>query len=177
MVEIFNNLGQSVGRYRYDAWGACTVTHATLISLINPFRYRGYYYDTESGLYYLQSRYYDPNTGRFINGDQAVISVVSGAKSGHNSFAYCCNDPIGRADPTGFVSYSNTVIKTSAIRWDIKTVITIGKTNFTYLYHISNGMVRFYFQKTIIGVWFGAVHQRYWLQQCIKLSNLLTELT
>ena len=64
----------------------------------NPFRYRGYYYDTETGFYYLQSRYYDPETGRFINADNLV---VTGEPLGANLFAYCGNNPIANIDPTG----------------------------------------------------------------------------
>ena len=63
--------GKLAATYTYDAWGKCTVTNASgyTIGTQNPFRYRGYYYDTETGLYYLNSRYYDPEVGRFINAD------------------------------------------------------------------------------------------------------------
>ena len=66
--------GKIVATYSYDAWGNCTVTNASgwTAGNLNPFRYRGYYYDTESGLYYLNSRYYDPAMGRFINADDAL---------------------------------------------------------------------------------------------------------
>ena len=63
------------------------------------FRYRGYYYDKESGLYYVGSRYYDPQTGRFINAD-GYVSTGQGL-TGNNMFAYCGNDPINRSDPSG----------------------------------------------------------------------------
>lgn len=65
----------------------------------NPFRYRGYYYDTESGLYYLNSRYYDPQTGRFINAD-SYVSTGQGI-TGTNMFAYCANDPVNLIDEDG----------------------------------------------------------------------------
>ena len=72
-------------KYTYDAWGKHTITDAQgktvtaeNIGNKNPYRYRGYYYDTEFGLYYLQSRYYDPETGRFINADRFPILGIRG---------------------------------------------------------------------------------------------------
>ena len=70
------------------------------VAKLNPFRYRGYYYDTETGLYYLNSRYYDPSVGRFINADD--ISYIQPTEiNGLNLFAYCGNNPIMRTDPEG----------------------------------------------------------------------------
>ena len=91
--------GQIVAKYSYDAWGKCTVTNATgyAVGDKNPFRYRGYYYDTETGLYYLNSRYYNPEFGRFISADGQLNSSILG----YNLFAYCENNPICFKDPTG----------------------------------------------------------------------------
>ncbi len=72
---------------------------ASTVGQKNPIRYRGYYYDTETGFYYLQSRYYDPVVGRFLNAD-GYISAGQGIP-GHNIFAYCGNNPISRKDHTG----------------------------------------------------------------------------
>ena len=93
--------GQVVAKYSYDAWGNCTVTNATgyAVGDKNPFRYRGYYYDTETGLYYLNSRYYNPEFGRFISAD-GFVSTGQGI-TGSNMFAYCGNNPINRYDPSG----------------------------------------------------------------------------
>jgi len=97
-------------RYYYDAWGNVTsikdangkeITSATNVANVNPFRYRGYYYDTETGLYYLGSRYYDPATGRFINADGMVDTGQD--LNGANMFAYCGNDPVNREDPSGTI--------------------------------------------------------------------------
>ena len=66
---------------------------------INPIRYRGYYYDIDTGFYYLQSRYYDPVTGRFLNADTLFDSGAG--LLGYNLFAYCANNPVMRFDPTG----------------------------------------------------------------------------
>ena len=94
--------GKLSATYTYDAWGKCTVTNASgyTIGTQNPFRYRGYYYDTETGLYYLQSRYYDPEVGRFINADAFASTDISSPLSA-NMFAYCENNPVMREDPTG----------------------------------------------------------------------------
>ena len=95
--------GQIVAKYSYDAWGKCTVTNATgyTVGEKNPFRYRGYYYDTETGLYYLNSRYYSPEFGRFISAD-SFVSTGQGTTGG-NMFAYCGNNPVNRFDPDGDV--------------------------------------------------------------------------
>ena len=84
--------GQVVARYSYDAWGKCTVTNATgyTVGEKNPFRYRGYYYDTETGLYYLNSRYYNPEFGRFINADTTdVLYLPYYHPVQYNLFSYC----------------------------------------------------------------------------------------
>ena len=95
--------GKLVVTYTYDAWGKLVELKdntANSIGTLNPFRYKGYYYDTETSLYYLNSRYYDPDTGRFINADAYATTDVGGVLSS-NMFAYCENNPILRSDPTG----------------------------------------------------------------------------
>ncbi|MDO4381043.1 MAG: RHS repeat-associated core domain-containing protein, partial [Clostridia bacterium] len=79
----------------------------TVIGNLNPFRYRGYYYDDETGLYYLQSRYYDPEVGRFINADAAHYIGITESVVSNNAFAYCENDPVNSFDPSGEKSYVN----------------------------------------------------------------------
>ena len=113
VIGITDGYGNMLARYTYDAWGKpLTITdgagndisgNASHIANVNPFRYRGYYYDAESGLYYLQSRYYDPQTGRFINADGVGGKV--GELGSHNIFAYCENNPIHRFDPIGQAWY------------------------------------------------------------------------
>ena len=88
--------------YTYDAWGnilSITGSMASTLGRQNPLRYRGYVYDQETGLYYLQSRYYDPEIGRFINAD-ALVSTGQGLL-GNNMFVYCNNNPISHKDATG----------------------------------------------------------------------------
>ena len=79
---------------------SCTGTLATTLGADQPFRYRGYVYDTETGWYYLQSRYYSPETCRFISAD-VLLSTGQGVL-GHNSFVYCGNNPVIGYDPTGY---------------------------------------------------------------------------
>lgn len=82
---------------------------------INPFTYRGYLYDGESGLYYNQSRYYSPEWGRFINADDPMLTNTgTGTTNANNMFAYCENDPVNKKDPTGYINY-NTVFSVSGI--------------------------------------------------------------
>ena len=102
VTAILSSSGTAVVQYTYDAWGnplAVTGTHATTLGTLNPLRYRGYVYDTETGFYYLQSRYYDPQIGRFINAD-IYVSTGQGLL-GNNMFAYCRNNPVCRKDISG----------------------------------------------------------------------------
>ena len=89
---------ESVATYEYDAWG--NVSSSGRLAEINPLRYRGYYYDNETGFYYLQSRYYDPANRRFINAD-SYISTNSIDMISYNMFAYCGNNPVIHFDPSG----------------------------------------------------------------------------
>ena len=113
-------------QYKYDAWGNHAAlywnkvnekeqysevdvaafdenyAHNKTLAELNPFRYRGYYYDTETGLYYLKTRYYDPEIGRFITIDDiAVLDTTRDYPNGLNLYAYCFNDPINAGDDEG----------------------------------------------------------------------------
>ena len=106
IVKIVDSTGSVVAKYNYDAWGYCFVTGpngesltSSHIGRVNPFRYRGYYYDSETYLYYINSRYYDPYIGRFISADGFVSTGQD--ITGYNLFAYCGNNPVNRKDPTG----------------------------------------------------------------------------
>ena len=99
VVRIVNSSRSVVASYTYDPWGKIISSSGTLAD-INPLRYRGYYYDSETGFYYLQSRYYDPEIGRFINADSYASTDATGLLS-TNMFAYCENDPVNRSDPDG----------------------------------------------------------------------------
>ena len=103
IIGIYDSNGNIVVQYVYDSWGkliSITGSLADTVGVKNPLRYRGYYYDTLSGLYYLQSRYYDPETGRFISSDTLLIAG-NDTIQGTNLFAYCYNNPVMYVDPTG----------------------------------------------------------------------------
>ena len=88
----------------------------------NPFRYRSYYFDQETGLYYLNSRYYDPEIGRFINIDDiSVLSETQNTFNGLNLFAYCHNNPISNLDANGMSTYKNNIhrIQYSELVWNL----------------------------------------------------------
>ena len=103
VIGILNQAGQKIVSYTYDPWGkvlSVDGSEASTIGQLNPIRYRGYYYDTETGFYYLQSRYYDPEVRRWINSD-GYISSIGGDIRGYNMFAYCMNNPVTLSDNTG----------------------------------------------------------------------------
>ena len=101
VVGIYNTSGTKVGGYSYDAWGNCTITLDTnSIATKNPIRYRGYYYDEDTQLYYLNARYYSPLWRRFISPDDTAFLDPENV-NGLNLYAYCNNDPVNYADPSG----------------------------------------------------------------------------
>ena len=100
--RIVDRSGNTVVTYTYDVFGKIisqTDTSDCNLANINPFRYRGYVYDSETGLYYLKSRYYDPVTGRFLNAD--MYCDTQSSILGTNMFAYCNNNPVNQIDPEG----------------------------------------------------------------------------
>ena len=111
VIGILDSTGATLVEYSYDAWGKATISYPGidsqtetekqaryLLGSNNPFRYRSYYFDVETGFYYLNTRYYDPEIGRFINADGLLNT---GGIFGYNLFAYCGNDPVNKADPNG----------------------------------------------------------------------------
>ena len=115
IIALYNSSGTKLVGYTYDAWGNCTTTYynggGSTGAQFNPFRYRGYYYDTGLELYYLNSRYYDSRTGRFINADDyAVIGATPDALTDKNLYTYCDNNPVMRQDEDG--EFWGTIIGT-----------------------------------------------------------------
>ena len=98
IVGLVDTNGATVASYTYDAWGKILTATGSMAD-INPIRYKSYYFDSETGFYYLMSRYYDPEVGRFINAD-AYASTGQGVL-GYNMFAYCGNNPVTHADYSG----------------------------------------------------------------------------
>ncbi len=108
IIGIVDETGSVVVEYEYDVWGKLMYVSGTLaetLGKLNPIRYRGYYYDSESGYYYLQSRYYDPELRRFINADK--LENLYAPKNTYlyadsvNIFAYCANSPVNMVDYSG----------------------------------------------------------------------------
>ena len=108
IVGIVDNAGSLAVEYKYDAWGKPTLVRTLTaayeaLAELNPFRYRGYVYDEETGLYYLRNRYYDASSQRFLNAD-AIIFMGSCNSKWQNLYAYCINTPINRLDISGSLS-------------------------------------------------------------------------
>ena len=102
VIRIIDLSGTEVASYVYDSWGNIKDTKGDpTVRELNPIRYRGYVYDTETSLYYLQSRYYDPFAGRFLNAD-IYCDTGTGTPLSTNMFAYCENNPTNKSDQTGF---------------------------------------------------------------------------
>lgn len=121
IVKLFNLLLKSIHKspYWYDAWGnqqvldatGNAITDTTNVGILNPFRYRSYYFDTETGLYYLQTSYYDPEVGRFLNIDSLDYADPE-TINGLNLYAYCGNNPVMNSDPEGhfWFTFLTTII-------------------------------------------------------------------
>ena len=133
MVKLIDGSGNTVVEYAYDSWGKKLSTTGTLASTLGqyqPFRYRGYVYDEETQWYYLQSRYYDPTTRRFISAD-VYLSTGKGVL-GHNAYAYCLNNPVGSFDNKGEWSLPNwakvVIGATAIVGLAVASVCTCGAT-------------------------------------------------
>ena len=148
VIALYNSNGVKVGAYDYDAWGNQRVfvvtqdssganvhtqinpetQYLTHIVNLNPIRYRGYYFDRDLGLYYLQSRYYDSDVGRFINTDN--ITDSGAGILGYNTFMYCGNNPINAADPTGHGIIKDAIKRfASFVQEKVNTYKTKSKDN------------------------------------------------
>ena len=114
VVSILNSSGAEVVTYTYDAWGNILSTTGSMASTLgthNPLRYRGYVYDYEVGIYYVSSRYYNPEICRFTNADDVDLLGANGDFTSLNLFAYCGNNPVSRADSSGYL-WLNVLIGT-----------------------------------------------------------------
>lgn len=106
VVAIYSATGARYAEYAYDAFGNCTLLYgaSSTIAGVNPIRYRGYYCDRETGLYYLNARYYSPQWRRFISPDSTAY-LDPETPNGLNLYAYCYNDPVNYADPSGHMAF------------------------------------------------------------------------
>ena len=122
IIALLDNTGTVVVKYKYDAWGKCKVldstgaeiTDDTHIGILNPFRYRSYYFDHGIGLYFLKTRYYDPEVGRFITIDD-ISYLDPESINGLNLYAYCLNNPVMCVDPSGTFVITGTVLLMAAL--------------------------------------------------------------
>ena len=161
VIGIKNAYGVLVARYTYDAWGnVIAVTdedgfdvfdNAAHVANANPFRYRGYYYDAEIEMYYLQSRYYDPVVGRFINADNINWLTMDQTVLNTNLYCYCTNDPVNNSDCNG-----------TAIRTVLKKIIqfiinAIAGAFGVYIIDVTENIVSktepYYMRRSPIGVY------------------------
>ena len=134
IIGITDSTGKAIVEYTYDEWGnpIQTITRDNTaeqnkIAEINPLRYRGYYYDTETGYYYLQSRYYNPEWGRFISPDSFGY-IDNSTRLGFNAYIYCVNNPIMYIDPNGKEATNNwfeASLKVLCLGIEIDTLLQI----------------------------------------------------
>ena len=120
VIRLIDGDNNTIVEYAYDSWGrqiSCTGLLASTLGNLNPFRYRGYVYDAETGLYYVTSRYYDPEIGRWINADTTDVLSLPYYHSGqYNLFSYCNNGPVNDRDDDGQLSWlAKIVIGATAI--------------------------------------------------------------
>ena len=134
IVAVYDEDGTKLATYTYsDAWGNHTVSYSNNGSSTgvkyNPFRYRGYYYDTDLQMYYLQSRYYDSKICRFISPDDPTYLGVNDELTSYNLYAYCGNNPITNIDPSGhsFIVAALILVATTVIGGIVAGAISYGQ--------------------------------------------------
>ena len=126
VIRIYDGAGAVIANYNYDAWGnvisvtdanGAAITDSNHIANVNPLRYRGYYYDSETGFYYVSSRYYDPEVGRWTNADiPETLTADFENIMQYNLFAYSFNDPVNMSDETGtWPSWAKKVVAAVAV--------------------------------------------------------------
>lgn len=189
ITGIISDEGFLAARYVYDDWGNCISVESGYsvndIANLNPFRYRGYYYDSDTELYYLQSRYYDPKVGRFINCDDVNYLGTTESELSYNAFTYCTNNPVTGSDADGCFNIFDLIkIITKLVK--INTQITwlsnlvsaslkIKKETRSYLNRKING-------KYIITVNFSGDNvKKFWtklweLNNCKDMVDIITDL-
>ena len=151
VIAIYDANGEKQVEYAYDAWGNCETVYGENdeLAYLNPIRYRGYYYDTETKLYYLNARYYSPEWRRFISPDAAEY-IDPETPNGLNLYAYCYNDPVNYADPSGHsvilavilggIALAGMGLTIGGVASDNNTMTAIGLTMVAVPALISGGM-------------------------------------
>lgn len=132
IIGILDGRLNQVVTYKYDSWGNTIsiedangnqITDTNHIGIMNPYRYKSYRYDTETGLYYLQSRYYNPEWGRFINFDNYAGRI--GEIFSHNGYVYCKNNPINLIDENGNFAIALSALFTTMVQAIVYTIATV----------------------------------------------------
>ena len=130
IIELVDINGNSVVKYKYDAWGNIISQTGGDLAEINPYRYRGYRYDVETGWYYLQSRFYDPAIGRFISSDG--LFGKTGNLSTHNMYVYCVNNPVMHSDISGEFPVLITIAAIAYTVWAVHDIYQIDSGNVVF---------------------------------------------
>ena len=154
VIGIYDTSGAKVAGYAYDAWGNCTITSDTTkydVAHANPIRYRGYYYDEDTKLYYLNARYYCPEWRRFISPDDTAY-LDPESVNGLNLYAYCNNDPVNYADPSG-----NSIIASILIGAAIGAIISGGFSLASELYQNNLDWSKVNWNLVAVDTIFGAI--------------------
>ncbi len=147
--DLYWGSGNLACHYTYDTWGNVIsvtdingkeITNANHIGLMNPIRYRGYYYDSEIGMYYLQSRYYNPQVGRFINADGYVKTPTDSLFS-TNMFAFCENNPVNKSDLTGDFAVPAAVLGGIAL-WKIGVAVATAAAVLVATYVVADTLAK-----------------------------------
>ena len=140
VIAIVNKDAETVAKYSYDAWGVPTILQDNSdcqIATINPFRYRDYYYDEETGLYYVSSRYYDPEIGRWLNSDEPLCLLIARNTQQYNICCYCENSPIKNVDLLGYWAVDLKVSSVASVLDIILAILALGVAFFAPLKALS----------------------------------------
>ena len=126
IVAVYNQSGTKLIAYTYDAWGNSTATYynggSSSTAKYNSFLYRGYYFDSETKLYYVSSRYYDPEIGRFVSSDTtAVLTAIPMGLTDKNLYVYCDNNSVVRVDRNG--QFWDYIADIGFLAWSVADVV------------------------------------------------------
>jgi RHS repeat-associated protein len=171
IVKILDEDGNEKASYVYNAWGDIISQSDDELASINPLRYRGYVYDEDTTLYYLQTRYYDPTTGRFINADDTAYIGATGTVLSANIFTYCENNPIIKKDINGKVTGVDDVFMLAVLIATVAAIaVVIGIIAFKDSWQILCKYMANSLSSLWQDIWNGFVNFYDWSAKKIKLA-------
>ena len=171
IVKILDEDGQEKADYVYNAWGDIISQSDDELASINPLRYRGYVYDEDTTMYYLQTRYYDPQTGRFINADDTAYIGATGTVLSANIFTYCENNPIMKKDINGKVTGVDDVFMLAVLIATVAAIaVVIGLIAFKDSWQILCKYMANSLSSLWQDIWNGFVNFYDWSAKKIKLA-------